>query len=216
MTKRIKTAFASLAVATLCTLGASSQASAFDLLEELMGGTKYADSDSCGCSQKNGGHVQRCGAGCGSKGLKGHAQRSGGKGLAGHVQHTGIKGGSCGGHAQRSGCKGGHFGGHAQRSSCGSCGKSGGCGCGSKVGKKGGSSKSAGHHADLYTMMRAKMASMKCKLSSHHAKGGKGANKGFDLDAKAGSYSEPMIVPAPMIREGIQSVPVPPNPDQTT
>lgn len=145
MTKRFKTAFASLSVAMLCTLGASSQASAFDLLEELLGGAKYADS--CGCSQKSGGHVQRCGSDCG-KSVGGHAQRSGGKGL-GHVQRSGGKGGvaqrggskgsSCGGAAQRGGCHGGK-GGVAQHG-----GKGGSCGAAQRgSAQKGGSVKSCG------------------------------------------------------------------------
>ncbi len=93
MKKRIKRAVASLAVAAVCTLGATSQASALDLLDELLGGHKYADASGCGCAQKKGGHVQRCGSGCGSKGLAGPAQRGGHKVAAAHVQHSGKKGG---------------------------------------------------------------------------------------------------------------------------
>ena len=40
MTNQFKTAFASLAVASLCTLGASSQASASDLLDAMLSGGK--------------------------------------------------------------------------------------------------------------------------------------------------------------------------------
>ncbi len=109
MKLRIKSAFASLAVATLCTVGASSQASAFDLLDELLGGDKYVDAGACGCSQKSVGQVQKCGSKCGGKGVAGHVQHSGGKlghvqrSKGGHVQHSLSKSGKKGGDGKSKG-----------------------------------------------------------------------------------------------------------------
>jgi len=214
MTTRFKISFATLAVATLFTFGATNQASAFDLLEELLGGTKYAAGD-CGCSQKASGHVQRCGSDCGGKGISEHAQRSGGKGLGGHVQHS--KGG-----------KG--FGGHVQHATCGRCGK-GSCDCGRKgghvqhSGRKGGGkgdskggSKGSRFHVDLLGMMQAKMGSLKCKLSSHDCDCSCGCDQGYDVDFKAGGFGDgkSMMVPAPVISDGPETLAVPVDPDPST
>ena len=170
MKKRINRAVASLAMAAACTLGVTSQASAFDLLDELLGGHKYADAS--GCAQKKGGHVQRCGSGCGSKGFGGHAQRSGHKAPAAHVQHGG---------------------------------------------KKGGSAKKGSYHAELCAKFKAKMDELKCKLTAHHGKGGKGKGKGSKVDTAIDYNADgALAVPAPSITPGYQSVPVPPNPDPST
>ncbi|HJN08900.1 MAG: hypothetical protein QGG09_20330 [Pirellulaceae bacterium] len=196
MTNQFKTAFASLAVASLCTLGASSQASASDLLDAMLSGGKNAAS--CGCSQKSGGPVQRCGSKCGGKGVSGHAQRtSAGKGKShvAHVQRSGSAKKGGGGQVQRVAAKKGR---HVQRSTA----KSG----------QGGSSKLSCHGVDLTAMMRGKMASMKCKLSSlcSRSKGkGKGGNKSVDSE----TGGAPLDVPAPRIREEIRNVPAPIDPD---
>lgn len=174
MKKRINRAVASLAVAAVCTFGATSQASALDLLDELLGSDKYVDAVGCGCAQKKGGHVQRCGSGCGGKGIAGHAQRSGHKAPAGHVQHAGIKGG-----------------------------------------KKGGNAKKGSYHAELCEKIKAKVAELKCKLTAHHGKGSKGKGSKGDSVVDYGAAGS-MMVPAPSINQGYQSVPVPPNPDPST
>jgi hypothetical protein len=126
-----------LVIATLWTLGATNQASANDLLDRMLGGSKVAAS--CGCAQKSGGHVQRCGSKC----------------TAGHVQHTSKVASS---HVQRAHVQRAHVqragnskGGHVQRAD--------------KGGKKGGVSKLSATFADLKAMMQERVADARFKLS---------------------------------------------------
>jgi len=199
MTKQFKTAFASLAVATLCTLGAASQASAFDLLDAMLNG-KYAKS--CGCSQKSGDHVQRCSSNCGGKGVRENAQKRSsvgkGKSHVGPVQKNEVAKKGSGDHVQRAGRS---KGGHVQRSTCAKGGK--------------GSRKSSCHGAELMTMVRDKMTSMKCKLSSLCSGRSSGKEKVGSKSGGFGDDGRPVVLPAPRILDDTDSVPIPDDPDPT-